>query len=384
MTTHVDISVPVLDWVAGRAPAGAEEFVRHYPHWPQWRTGSLRPTVGQARDLAKRAGIPFGYLLLADPPVVELPVADFRDGLGPAEREPSVDLLHVVHHSLRRQEWYREYAERSGLDPVAVVGAGTGHDPVEVAAAIRGALDFEVAARHGGRVDVRRHLLVAFEGLGGLTVATSMVANNTHRRLDPEEFRGFTLVDPMAPLVFVNTAQTLNGQIFTLAHEYAHVWAGRGGLGAEEPGASPTSDIERWCNAVASQVLVPSAALAEFDEDGSGQDLVTRLESLAARFRCGTLVVLASLRRDSRLPRAMMGDFDVVYRDEVDRLRTVPTEGAGGGSFYANQPYRIGRRFSRAIIADAESGRTPLSTALRLMSLSPTSYDRYASELGLA
>lgn len=58
----------------------------------------------------------------------------------------------------------------------------------------------------------------AFEDLGGLTVATSMVENNTHRLLDPEEFRGFTLVDGLAPLVFVNTRQTLNGQLFTLAH----------------------------------------------------------------------------------------------------------------------------------------------------------------------
>lgn len=62
------------------------------------------------------------------------------------------------------------------------------------------------------------------DGLG--TVATSIVDNNTHRLLDPDEFRGFALVDDIAPLVFVNTQQTLIGQIFTLAHEYAQVWRG--------------------------------------------------------------------------------------------------------------------------------------------------------------
>ena len=63
-----------------------------------------------------------------------------------------------------------------------------------------------------------------------------MVDNNTRRPLDENEFRGFTLVDDIAPLVFVNSHQTLNGQIFTLAHEFAHV----GGEEARDREREPT------------------------------------------------------------------------------------------------------------------------------------------------
>lgn len=383
MTPRVHISPVVLEWLVVRAGKDPEEFRHKYPKWDAWLSGRAAPTMRQAQDLAKAAGVPIGYLLLQRPPELKLPVPDFREGFATDLSEPSSDLLAVVHQSIRRQDWYRDYAEDNGLSPVRAVGAGSGQSPVEVAAHMRAALRFEVETRTGTWNDVRKHLLRGFEALGGLTVATSMVENNTHRLLNPDEFRGFALVDPLAPLVFVNTRQTINGQIFTLAHEYAHVWLGQGGISLEDPKWEPQGEVEKWCNAVASELLVPREALAARYASLRDLALSDQLDRLARVFRCGTLVILQAIRRNELRP---FRDFDAEYEAEKKRLLGLAKDSVGGGGdHYNNQPFRIGERFSRAIITDALSGRTPLSEAIRLTSLrSMSSFDTYAERLGVA
>jgi Zn-dependent peptidase ImmA (M78 family) len=383
MTVRVHISHDVLHWLAEQS-GRAQDFESAFPAWDAWLSGDRDPTLKQAERLAASAGVPFGYLLLPRPPVLKLPVPDFREGYEGDLRSLSSDLLAVVHQSIRRQDWYRDYAEDSGLPPVEVVGAGQDQPAGAVASAMRGTLGFEVEDRRGTWSAVRRHLLRAFEALGGLTVATSMVDNNTHRLLNADEFRGFTLIDEFAPLVFVNTHQTLNGQLFTLAHEFAHVWLGAGGVSLEDPAWEPQNEVERWCNAVASEFLVPSSDLRQRSAPLAGLDLVALLERLASTYRCGTLVVLQAIHRNEI--RAFR-DFDAAYRAERERVMKLAEERqqAGGGTFYTSQPYRIGERFSRAVVRDALGGRTTLSEALRLTSLSSlSSFDRYARDLGVA
>lgn len=383
MTLRVRVSAEVLEWLADRSGKEPEELRQTHPKWDAWLSGNVDPTMKQARDLARAAGVPFGYLLLRRPPELSLPVPDFREGFSRDLGKPSSDLLAVVHQSLRRQDWYRDYAEDNSLPEVEAVGDGADL-PVEVVAAqMRTALDFEVSSRKGNWSGVRKHLLRAFEALGGLTVATSMVENNTHRLLDPDEFRGFALVDPLAPLVFVNTHQTLNGQIFTLAHEFAHVWLGKGGISMEDPKWEPQGEVERWCNAVASEFLAPREALEANYAIVRSLDITEQLDRLAPIFNCGTLVILQAIRRNG-LRRFI--DFDADYEAEKRRLLDLSKDQArGGGSHFANQPLRIGERFSRAIVSDALSGRTPLSEAIRLTSLhSLSSFDTYAERLGVA
>nr|WP_246232221.1 ImmA/IrrE family metallo-endopeptidase [Nakamurella aerolata] len=226
-------------------------------------------------------------------------------------------------------------------------------------------------------------MLRNFEALGGLTVATSVVGNNSHRRLDEKEFRGFTLVDQVAPLVFVNTSQTVNGQIFTLAHEFAHVWRGISGIGDEEPRSRHRGVIERWCNAVASEILVPRAELERRYPEVEGLPLPDLLDRLAHDFRCGTLVVLQALR-DAGLRR--FESFDTTYDRESQRLATLAnaTTSAGGDS-YNVYPFRVGERLSRALISDALEGRTSIADAMQLMSMkSLSTFDEYAKRLGAA
>ena len=78
-------------------------------------------------------------------------------------------------------------------------------------------------------------------------------------------------------------------------------------------------------------------------------------------------------------------DFPAAYDDEVARLRTLNDSGAPGGDHYNNQPFRVGDRLSRALIADTLQGRTTIDEAMRLMSMkSLSSFDEYARRLKVA
>ncbi|SDU65039.1 ImmA/IrrE family metallo-endopeptidase [Jiangella alkaliphila] len=381
MPIRVDVAPSVLSWALNVTGADEEGLHRRFKV-DQWLTAETRPTLKQLQDFARATGVPFGYLLLPQPPTWTLPVPDFREGFDGAP-PPSANLIAVLGQSQRRQEWYRDYALGLGAEPLEFVGSAADEGPTEAAAHIRSALDFEISTRHGTWADTRKALLRSFEALGGLTIATSMVNNNTRRPLDENEFRGFALVDDIAPLVFVNTHQTINGQIFTLAHEFAHIWRGTSGIGNEDLRSDAQSEIERWCNAVASEVLVPQEDLESHHARVASAPLTEALDALAHDFRCGTLVVLQALHRTG-LRR--MDNYANAYDAEVARLRALSAANErGGGDHYNNQPFRVGERLSRALIADALEGRTSIEEAMRLMSMkSLSTFDEYARRLGAA
>lgn len=380
MGVSVTIVPEVLSWAVERSGRSIEEFERGDLRVSDWLSGAKQPTLTQMEQFARRTGVPVGMLLLPQRPRFTLPVPDFRAGIRGKLAEPSADLAAVLRMSQQRQGWFIDHAEANGLPPAEMVGVAVDWSVERTAADMRRRLHFEVVDRPQ-RDRIRKHLVRAFEELGGLCVVTSMVGNNNHRMLDVGEFRGFTLVDWLAPLVFVNANQTSNGQLFTLAHEFAHVWRGSSGIGNEqEPDAAGSDPIEQWCNQVAAEFLVPSKDLEKVWVEYRDLPLRELLDRLTGRYRCGTVVVLLAIHR---LGLIRFTDIDAEYRRELEwlasRERTASKE---GGSYYHGLPLKIGERFSKALVQDTLEGRTEFAQALRLLSMNRTAtFDRYAEHL---
>ncbi len=231
-----------------------------------WYEEETQPTLKQVEHFARTTHTPVGYLFLSDPPVEKVPIPDLRTVAGGRIGRPSPDLLDTLYLCQQRQDWYRDHLRILGETPLPFVGsADLFSDVASVAAAMRRVLDFDLEARRRAATwtDALRTFIGNADGAGVLVMVSGIVSNNTHRKLDPQEFRGFALSDRLAPLVFVNGADTKAAQMFTLAHELAHIWLGESALSDDGPLARPAHRIEAWCNRVAAELLVPLDALRQ-------------------------------------------------------------------------------------------------------------------------
>ncbi|HQE29194.1 MAG TPA: ImmA/IrrE family metallo-endopeptidase, partial [Phycisphaerae bacterium] len=235
-------------------------------------------------------------------------------------------------------------------------------DVVGVAARIREALAFDLEERRHipTWTDALRRFIEQADHLGVLVMVNGVVGSNNRRPLNPREFRGFALADPLAPLVFINGADTKAGQMFTLAHELAHLWLGQSALTDVEPRSAPSHAVERWCDRVAAELLVPLAVFRqEYDRDA---DLRGELDRLARRFKVSTLVILRRMYDAGGLTREQFwNEYDV----ELQRLTSIPR--TSGGDFYLTTAARVSKRFARAVVTSTWEGRCSFTEALHLL-----------------
>ncbi len=342
----------------------------------------MLPTLKQLEDFAGAVRTPIGYFFLQQPPVEELPVTDFRTIGSVGLQRPSADLLDTLYLCQQRQDWYRDEARTIGEPPLEFVGSlDTSIDPVSAGVRLRDALGFDVENRRQLRTweEALRQFIEQAEVSGILVMVNRFVGHNSQRRLDPDEFRGFTLSDPLAPLVFINGADTKAAQMFTLAHEIAHLWVGESGISNSQAATLPDHTVERWCNQVAAELLVPSDLVRrEFDPGAGLSDETARL---ARHFKVSTLVVLRSIHDAG----AMTSDeFWSAYWAEVRRLQGVrANRGGSGGNFYRSVGARASNRFARALIVSTLEGRTSYSESFRLLGVNKLStFEGLATSLG--
>jgi Zn-dependent peptidase ImmA (M78 family) len=363
MAIRVAVKPELLRWARERAGLEPEELAQRFPRLREWEAERAQPTFKQLEQYARATHAPFGYFFLPEPPVEELPIPDFRTAAGRRVQRPSPNLLDTIFLCQQRQEWYREYAQLQGQEPLAFVGsANLPGDVAATAATMRGQLRFDVEERRGipTWAEALRRFIEQADALGVLVMVNGVVANNNHRRLDPNEFRGFALADPLAPLIFINGADTKAAQIFTLAHELAHVWLGQSALSDVEPIAAPTQAVEAWCNRVAAELLVPLALIRQ--EYRRGEDLRGAVERLARYFKVSTLVVLRRIHDAGGITRERLRE---AYAAELERLQKVPR--GSGGNFYLTQGARIGKRFARALVTSTLEGQTLYRDAFHLL-----------------
>ena len=374
----MNVNPELYHWALERSGLSVVSLARKFPKLADWQAGRSAPTLRQLESLARSTWTPLGYFFLPEPPVEELGLTDFRTMSDRPVARPSPNLLDTVFAMRRRQEWLREELTDQGQSPLPFVGSiSATHSPEQLAGEIRKALGLGEgwASKVPNWSEALRFLREAAEDAGILVVFNGVVGNDTTRKLQPEEFRGFVLVDEYAPLIFVNGADAKSAQMFTLAHELAHVWIGQGGIFDLPDLRASDAPSERLCNRAAAELLVTAKEFAAFwpQIGHSGEPF----EAAARHFKVSPIV---AARRAFDLGFVERDRFLRFLRQNQARERLKGH--SPGGNFFNNQNVRVGKRFARAVARAAQNGRLLYRDAYRLTGLYGSTFDKYLSQVG--
>lgn len=364
---EVNVNPEVIRWAVGYSRREEDLWDKYGDDLACWLDGSKKPTPASLKSFAKQARVPVGYLYGSRIPSFGLSVGDpgMRTLGDRPIRDPSPDLIDTVYACQRRQSWYRNYAETRGLPEVRFVDTlSLNDDPASAAETIARELRWDATARKQiNKAAYRRTLSARAEDAGLLVMVNGVVGANNRRKLDNEEFRGFSLADRRAPLIFVNNRDAQSAQVFTLAHEMAHIWLGRSGISAPENVDASHHPVEKWCNSVAAELLVPRH---ELYGQIKTRDPVDSLPMLRRHFKVSEFVLI---RRLHELGLIDTGTYRTLYSEAHKRARDSAARSSGGGDYYLNTLTRVSRRFARAVYTDATYGGTMLGDAYRLLSV---------------
>ncbi len=380
MTTRVQVKPKLLYWACERARLDELEVATRFPKFEAWLSGAAQPTFKQLEAFARATHTPIGYFFLPEPPVEKLPIQDFRTlHVGPPR--PSADLLDTIYAMQRRQDWLREERREAGCEPLDFVGSAKLTDePEAIGREMRRLLGLDdgwasvVRTWSEAVSELRRRI----EALGVIAVVNGIVGNNTSRKLDVNEFRGFALTDPYAPVVFVNGADAKSAQMFTLAHELAHLWLGNEGQGLSGfEGLFPGDQrVERFCDRAAAEFLVPAAELKKQWPSVKHED--DAFERIARYFKVSPIV---AARRAMDLRLVSREAFFSFYNAYTQRERSQPR--SSGGDFYSTQNARVGVSFALAVMRAALEGRLSFKEAYALTGLRGGAFQEYGRRLGV-
>lgn len=375
MQQTLQLSVKTLEWAARKVGCSLPEFV-HTLYAKDETVSHItngQMTIAQIKKFAEHAKIPFGFLFLESPPEKYSPDSKLVDFRTVKNNQPlSEDFVEIYKDIEHKQSWYRDYLLSVDAPKLEFVGKYRNNKSVSnttIAEDIRATIGLaSIANNKVSPEDYFSILSNLCEGVGILVFKNSVVVNSTKRKLDTEEFRGFVISDDRAPVIFVNGSDAKYANIFTVAHELAHIWLGESGISDVDAGSRNTNEIR--CNAIAAEVLVPrNDFLREWDS--AKGEFRGKVSALNKQFKVSELVIARVALTNNKIPREI---YDKIYTEVLERIREKKRRDKEAEKeirlpLAVTIPIKNSRRLTKAIAELVASGRMGPSEASTLLNI---------------
>ena len=383
------VSPTVLKWARETAGLSLGEAARKlqinaaYGHSGEERLARLELGEGEiARPLllrlAKQYRRPLLTFYLENPPLRGDRGSDFRTAHG-AMRTPATEgLLDALVRDIRaRQGIVRDLLDDDeDTRPLSfVASASMDMGTAAFAERLRNAIRFNLAEyRRQPNVDTAFAWLRRRAEDVGFYVLLLGNLGSFHTNLDVQTFRGFAVADPIAPFVVINDQDAKPAWSFTLLHEIAHVLLGQTGVS----GAGGEAAIERFCNEVASQILVPDVELSAFERDGAeGTDhLAALIQRFASARNVSATMVAYRLKGSDIISLAewtALRDFFLTQWRRGEDARRARDRDKDGPSFYVVRRHRLGAALASLVRRSLDGGTLTPTRAAKVLGVKPRS-----------
>ena len=379
---YVAVKPTLLHWAQKRSGQSIQSLHNKFPKLKLWETDEAKPTLKQLEKFAKTVHAPIGYLFLDKPPVEKVPIPDFRKMPNMIQKNPSPNLLDTLYICQRRQDWYRDYMRSMREQPLDFIGSvrPLASNIIKTAENIRKVLNFNVEERKklATWTSALSQFIEQANSADILVMVNGVVGSNSRRKLNPKEFRGFALSDALAPLIFINGADTKAAQMFTIAHELAHLWIDQTGVSNAQALAVPKHSIESWCNKVAAELLVPLKLIHQlYDSKKMKLNFSNEVQRLTRHFKVSSLVIL---RRIYDMKKITAKEFSKQYEVELKRLNAIQKKKSSGGDFFLTLGMRVSPRFARALVSHTLEGHTSFKESFQLLGIKKMSTFKQAGK----
>jgi Zn-dependent peptidase ImmA (M78 family) len=254
-----------------------------------------------------------------------------------------------------------------------------------IAGSISKQLDFDHANRSArkGVDSLFRELRAKSEKIGIFVLLVGDLGSH-HSSLSTDVFRGFAIADKIAPLIVINDQDALAAWSFTLIHELAHIWLGQSGVsGDPEPYSfrSRAARVERFCDDVASQFLLPSQSLPSKPtfEAGDAIAAAAEIKKLADQWSVSEPMVayrfgrLGWISRDTY--RKLATDYSARWRAAKQREKEKAKENDGGPSYYAVRRHRLGDALIDLVRQNLRDHALTYTKAAKMLGVKPNSVE---------
>ena len=334
-------------------------------------TGEDEPSRRMLLKMAQHYRRPLLTFYLSAPPLRADRGGDFRrlhDG-HPVDQEAVLDAL--LRNVRARQSMVRAALEEEDeAEPLPFVGSRKISDGQPVLLeALQKVLGVDRSQYHKETTpaDAFRMLRTHAESAGVFVLLKGDVGSH-HTALDVDVFRGFAIADEVAPFVVINSGDTVPARSFTLLHELVHLLLGQTGVS----GAESETEIEKFCNDVASEFLLSAHELKDLDlRKTTNLDVVeARIREFARDRNLSFTMVAYTAYRNRVIRREAYDDLTQRVRQEWQD-RPKESKKGGGPNFYVVRRHRIGDALLHLIPRMMGVGALSTSKAAKILDVRP-------------